>query len=111
MREIALQYVEAENAPVRSTFVTKNESCFRIDEFADKPCRTDTIDLRTRPSEPDSVTKISRLELRLRFRPGLSFFQFPQDHLHIFRFGAIKKIGPSDFAKLLSNPSKFAAQI
>src|SRR4029077_2476998 len=111
MREIAVQHVEGENAPVRSTFVTKNESCFRIEEFADKPGRADAIDLWTRASEPDSAAKISGLELRLRFRAGLSLFQFPQDHLHIFCFGTIKKIGPSDFAKLLSNAIKFAAQI
>src|SRR4029077_14737800 len=110
-REIAVEHVEGEDAPIRGTFVTKNESCFRIEEFADKPGRADAIDLWTRPSEPDSAAKISRLEPGLRFRPGLSLFQFPQDHLHIFCFGAIKKIGPSDFAKLLSHTIKFAAQI
>ena len=55
--------------------------------------------------------KSRELELRLRFRFELSSLQFPQDHLEIFRFRAIKKIGPSDFAKLFSNAVNFAAKI
>jgi hypothetical protein len=111
VREIALQHVESERASVRTTLVPENEFRFRIDEFADEPCRTDTIDLRPRPSEPDSAAKISPLELRLRFRPGLSFLEFPQNHLEIFRFGAAKKICLSDFAKLFSNAIKSPVQI
>src|SRR5262249_49530896 len=111
MREIALQHVESEHASVRSTFVPEDEFRVRIDEFADQPCRTDTIDLRPWPSEPDLVAKIPPLELELRFRPGLSFLEFPQKRLEIFRFGTVKKIGLFDLAKLFSNAIKSPVKI
>ena len=106
MREIALQHVESEHACVQTKFVPKTNFAFgsmnlRISHA--EPTRS--ISGRGQ-SEPDLVAKISPLELGLRFRPGLSFLKFPQDHPEIFRFGAVEKIGCSDLAKLFSNAIK-----
>src|SRR5215469_3897909 len=110
MREIAVQHVEREHAPIRGTLGPENEFCFRIDELANEPGRADTIDLGSRPSEPDSAAKMSRVELGLGFRCGLSSVQVLQNRVEILGFGTIKKIGFSDLAKLFSNAIKFALQ-
>src|SRR5262249_13731183 len=104
-------HVEREHAPVWRTSGFKTEFRFRINKLLNKPGRSDAIDLRPRPSEPDLVPKISRLELGLWFRSGLSLLELPQDQLHIFSFGAVKKIGLSDLAKLFSNPVNLPAKI
>jgi hypothetical protein len=59
MREIAVEHVEGEHAPVWRTFTRENESGFGIDKFANEPGGADAIDLRPRASEPDSAAKIS----------------------------------------------------
>ena len=89
----------------------KSEFCFRINEFANQPGRTDAIDFRSWSSEPHSAAKVSRLELGLGFRCGLSSVQVPQNRLEILGFGTVEKIGLSDFAKLFSDAIKFALQI
>ena len=112
MREIALQHVEREHACVQTTFVSKNEFRFRIDEFPNEPRRTDTIDLRPRPSEPD----LCRENLAARAWVAFSIrAEFPQVSARSSRdlsaLGLSKKSVCSDLAKLFSNAIKFPVRI
>src|SRR5437773_1083496 len=79
----------------------ENKLGFRVNECANEPCRTHTVNFRTRPSEPSLAHEFLRGQRRRVF--GFAAAQISsafQKHLGVLRSRAVKEINLTNFLEL-----------
>src|SRR5207248_10426233 len=105
MGELYVHHVERKDLAIRRNYRGENKLSSRIDESADQPCSSDTVDFGTRSCQPGFAAVIFRVEARQRFLPCA--FSASQQHLHVLSSRALKKIDITDCSELTRETFKF----